>query len=113
MMSNYLNKEVEVTMDRPLGSKHPKYDWSYPINYGFIANTKQGDGKEIDAYCIGPKEALNKFKGTCIAYIKRSDDPGDNKLIVVDEENKNITDEQILKMVNFQEQFFSPTIVRS
>jgi len=100
-------------MDRPLGSKHPKYDYEYPINYGFIENTMQGDGEEIDAYCIGPKEALKKFTGICVAYIKRSDDPEDFKLIVVDKNNIYVTDSETLKAVHFQEQFFSPTVMRS
>lgn len=113
MIKKYLNKEVEVVMDRKLGSKHPKYDWTYPINYGFIPNTTQGDGEEIDAYCIGPVEPLDKFTGTCVAYIQRSDDTGDCKLIVVDDKNLDITDEEILKVVNFQEQFFSPVVIRS
>lgn len=113
MISNYLKKEVEVKMDRPLGSKHPKYNWAYQINYGFIENTMQDDGEEIDAYCIGPTEALDKFRGVCVAYIRRTDDTGDCKLIVVDEKNLDITDEEILKIVNFQEQFFSPVVMRS
>lgn len=111
--SDYIGKEVEVKMDRPLGTKHPKYDWSYPINYGFIENTKQGDGEELDAYVIGPDKPLETFKGKCIAYIERSDDTGDHKLIVVSEGFENISDEDILKAVDFQEQWFKPVVKRN
>jgi inorganic pyrophosphatase len=110
--ADYIGKEVEVRMDRPLGTKHSKYDWSYLINYGFIENTIQGDGEELDAYVIGPKEPLKKFKGKCVAYIERLDDTGDYKLIVVSEDFENISDEDILKAVNFQEQWFSPVVKR-
>jgi len=39
----FLNKIVTVKIDRALGSKHPKFDYIYPINYGFIPNTISGE----------------------------------------------------------------------
>ena len=51
--TDYLGKEVRVTIDRKLGSKHPKHGFMYMINYGFIPNTVSGDGKELDAYYLG------------------------------------------------------------
>lgn len=41
-------------MDRPLGTKHPKHGWEYPVNYGYIPGTVSGDGEELDAYILGP-----------------------------------------------------------
>ena len=38
-MDKYLNKKVDIKIDRQLGTKHPKFDWLYPINYGFVAGT--------------------------------------------------------------------------
>ena len=39
-MNNYatkfLNKVVNVKVDRPLGSKHSKHDIYYSFNYGYI-----------------------------------------------------------------------------
>lgn len=29
-----IGKEVSAVMDRPLGSKHPKWGFIYPVNYG-------------------------------------------------------------------------------
>ena len=42
----YLEKQVTVKIDRPLGSSHSeKYpNHIYPINYGYIENTISGDG---------------------------------------------------------------------
>ena len=48
----YLGKEVDVKMDRPMGSKHPKWGFVYPVNYGYIPNTISGDGEELDAYVL-------------------------------------------------------------
>lgn len=30
---------VEVKMDRPIGEKHPKHGFIYPVNYGYVPNT--------------------------------------------------------------------------
>ena len=55
----FLGKMVNVQMDRPLGTKHPKHGFVYEVNYGFIPNTISGDGEELDAYVLGPDKPLN------------------------------------------------------
>lgn len=110
--SDYLGKTVTVTIDRPLGSMHPKFGWKYPINYGFIPDTLSPDGEELDAYVIGIDEAVNAFTGVCIAVIHRTNDD-DDKLIVVPKDQTEMTDEEIRKTTDFQEQYFVSEIVRS
>ena len=40
---------LTVTVDRPLGSSHPKYpEHIYPLNYGYIEGMTGGDGEEQD-----------------------------------------------------------------
>jgi inorganic pyrophosphatase len=49
----YLNKlarENEIVIDRPKGTKHPKYDFFYEFDYGYIKNTKTTDGGGIDVF---------------------------------------------------------------
>lgn len=59
-----LGKLVKVTVDRPLGSYHPKNkDMYYPINYGYIEGIIAGDGEEQDAYIIGIDEPIKEFTG--------------------------------------------------
>jgi len=41
--SNYLGKKVKVIVDRKLGSKHPKHEFIYMINYDYIFNIISGD----------------------------------------------------------------------
>ena len=102
---------VKVIVDRPLGTFHPKHkDVYYSVNYGYIPNTISGDGEEIDCYVLGIFEALEKFKGKCIAVIHRINDD-DDKLVVVPE-SKNYTDEQIRALTEFQERFFESEIIR-
>ena len=108
--SNYLGQTVSVVMDRPLGSKHPKHGFIYPVNYGYIPNTISGDAEELDAYVLGVQEPINKFTGKCIAIIHRTDD-NDDKLIVVPE-GIDLSNEEIEKEVAFQEKWFHHIIIR-
>ena len=49
-----IGRKVKVTVDRPLGSRHPEYtDMVYPVNYGYIAGIIAPDGEEQDAYILG------------------------------------------------------------
>ena len=105
-----MGKIVNVKMDRPLGSKHPKHGFIYPVNYGFVPNTVSGDGEELDAYVLAVNTPLETFSGRCIAVIHRTDDD-DDKLIVVPN-GQNITDKEIEEQTKFQEQWFKHIIVR-
>jgi inorganic pyrophosphatase len=99
---------VTVKVDRPMGSKHPKHGFIYPVNYGYIEGIKAPDGDDLDAYVLGVFEPVKEFKGKCIAFIERSDD-NDRKMIVVPED-KSYSREQILALTEFQERFFKPKL---
>ncbi|MGI5846071.1 MAG: Type 1 glutamine amidotransferase-like domain-containing protein [Alphaproteobacteria bacterium] len=111
LAKQYLNKIVNVRIDRPLGSKHPKHGFIYETNYGFIPNTISGDGKELDAYVLGINKPMDEFTGRCIAIIHRTDDD-DDKLIVVPDSTK-ITDEEIESLTAYQEKWFKHIIIRN
>ena len=110
-MNEYLNQKLYIKIDRPMGSKHPKYDMIYPINYGYLPNTISGDGEEIDCYLLGVNEPVNDYTGTCIAIIKRLND-NDDKLIIVPDNNYNLTNEEIDKEIDFVEKYFKHIIIR-
>ncbi len=107
---SYLNTLVNVHIDRKMGSKHPKHDYIYPVNYGYIPNTISGDNEELDAYILGVFEPLENFTGKCIAIIHRLND-NDDKLIVVPNE-RNFTNNEIQVLTEFQERFFKSEIWR-
>lgn len=107
---DYIGKIVTVKMDRPLGSKHPKHGFIYPVNYGYIPNTVSGDEEELDAYVLGVHEPLETFEGKVIAVVVRLND-NDDKLVVVPN-NKSYTNDQILALTEFQEQYFKVKIIR-
>ncbi|MGL5530700.1 MAG: inorganic diphosphatase [Culicoidibacterales bacterium] len=104
----YLGKRATIEIDRPLGSKHPRYDLIYPVNYGFIPETVAGDGKEIDVYLLGVFEPLQKSDVEIIALIERMDDI-EFKLVAV-QSGKHYSVEQIYALVEFQERFFKVQI---
>jgi inorganic pyrophosphatase len=106
----FLQKTVTANIDRPLGSKHQKWNFEYPINYGFIPNTKSGDGEEIDAYVLGVDEPLKEFVGKCIAIIHRLDEDDDKLVLAPD--SIDFADEEIRVATKFQEKFFKSVIVR-
>jgi inorganic pyrophosphatase len=40
-----------LTIDRPKGSAHPRYpNFLYPLDYGYLAGTRSGDGDGIDVW---------------------------------------------------------------
>lgn len=42
----------KLVIDRPEGSRHPKYPHViYPLDYGYLSDTSGGDGNEIDIWC--------------------------------------------------------------
>jgi inorganic pyrophosphatase len=108
---NYLDKEVEVVVDRPIGSKHPKYGYKYPINYGYVPGTKMPDGEELDVFVLGIDAPLEEFSGKCIAVIHRTNDNEDK--LVVAPLGKSFTDGEIEKLVEFQEKWFKHELIRS
>ena len=106
---DFLGKKVKVVIDRPIGSKHPKWNFIYPINYGYVPNTVSGDDEELDAYIVGIFEPVEEYEGKCIAVIHRLDDD-DDKLVIAPEE-KIYTKQQIEALVEFQERFFKHEII--
>ena len=106
---SYLGKMLTIKIDRPLGSKHPKHGFIYPVNYGYVPNTVSGDGEELDCYVLGVFEPLEEFTGKCIAIIHRTND-NDDKLIIVPD-GKRYTKEQIQALTEFQEQYFESEII--
>ena len=106
----FLGQKVNVIIDRSLGSKHPKHGFTYEVNYGYIPNTKSPDGEEQDVYVLGIDKPIDKIIGVCIAIIHRTND-NDDKLIVTPN-GKDFSDEEIEKLIAFQEKWFKHVILR-
>ncbi len=105
-----IGKEVEVIVDRMMGTYHPEHpEIYYPINYGYIDGIFAPDGEEQDAYIVGVNEPITVFKGVVIAIIRRYDDIEEKW--VVAPMGQTFFKEEIAKLVNFQERYFSYDII--
>ncbi len=46
-----LVKSSEIVIDRPKGTRHPRYpDLVFPLDYGYLKGTTGGDGDGIDVW---------------------------------------------------------------
>ena len=109
-LTPYLGTHVEVVVDRPLGSLHPRHpDIVYPVNYGELPGTVSGDGRPIDAYLLGPDVPVQRAAGTVIGVIVREDDVEDK--LVVYTEGKSVSAEEIWERVWFQERYFQARLI--
>ena len=106
-LSKYLNKDIKVFVDRPIGYNH--HGVLYTQNYGYIKEFKALDNEYQDAYIIGVNKPIDYFEGKIIAIINRTNDIED-KLVVCDK-NKNYTKDEIKKLVEFQEKYFKSKII--
>ena len=108
--ADVLGRPVHCVMDRPLGSRHPRYpDMLYTVNYGCVPGVLAGDGAEQDVYVLGPTAPLETFDGVVIAVIHRFDDCEDKW--VVAEAGARYTAEDIRAAVAFQEKYYRSEIL--
>ena len=103
----FLGREIQVQIDRPKGSRHPRLDFIYETNYGFVPGTQAGDGHEIDVYVLDQDEALEEFRGVCIAVIVRKDDD-EHKLVAAEAPIKL---DQIIKQTDFVESYYDTEVI--
>ena len=104
-----LGRVVKVIVDRPLGTYHPKHkDIYYSVNYGYVEGIIVADGEEQDAYILGVNEPIKEFNGKVIAVIHRFNDIEEKW--VVAPKGASFTKDEIMKQVDFQEQFFKTEI---
>ena len=107
---DFLGKNVNIKIDRKLGTRHPKHGFMYMLNYGYIPNSISGDGEELDAYLLGEYEPVNISSGKVIAIIHRTNDDDDK--LIVSKDGKNYSDNAIKALTEFQERFFESIIIR-
>jgi len=109
-IDSVIGRIVTITVDRPLGSYHPKHkDIYYPVNYGYVEGVMAPDGEEQDAYILGLDEPVEEFTGKIIAIVHRNNDV-EEKWVVAPEEI-TFTKEDIMEQIHFQEQYFDSEIV--
>ena len=105
-----IGKYVNVIVDRPYGTRHPKHpNIVYNVNYGYIKGIIGGDGEGQDVYILGVNAPVKEFYGKVIAIIHRIDDVEDKWVVAPD--GMTFTKEEIMELVSFQEKFFKSEII--
>lgn len=109
LVKSYLGKTVNINIDRPIGTAHPKHtDIIYPINYGYIPNVIGGDGEELDVYLLGVNVSVSEYTAHIIGIVHRINDVEDK--LVSAPIGITFTKEEISKAVHFQEQYYESEI---
>lgn len=109
IVKSYLGKTVNIKIDRPIGTTHPKHpNIVYPINYGYIPNVIGGDGEELDVYLLGVNVPVSEYNAHVIGIVHRINDIEDK--LVAAPIGITFTKEEISKAVHFQEQYYESEI---
>ncbi len=109
LVKSFLGKTVDIKIDRPIGSNHPKHPGLiYPVNYGYIPHVLGGDGKELDVYLLGVDIPVKEYTARIIGIVHRHNDVEDK--LVAAPEGFSFDQKQISEAVHFQEQYFESEI---
>ena len=89
ILKGLIGKEIDVIIDRPIGTTHPKYkDMIYLVNYGYIDGFYGGDNEYQDVYILGEDKPLSNYRD--YGYLSSN---------------------EIEEAINFQEKYFKHEII--
>ncbi len=109
--SDIIGMTVSGTIDRPLGSTHPRIPGlTYTVNYGYVDGVFAKDGSEQDIYLLGEDKPVGTFTGRVIAVWHRFNDVEDKWIVSAD--GRDFSDEEITDSIAFQEKFFDGELFR-
>jgi inorganic pyrophosphatase len=98
-----LIKSSEIVIDRPKGTRHPRYpDLIFPLDYGYLKGTAGGDGDGIDVWQGSAMHRRLTAIG-CTVDMKKKD--AEIKLII------GCTDEEISIIEKFLNGFYMSAII--
>ena len=110
-LEKMIGKDVEVYIDRSIGSTHPKYNnIIYPVNYGYMKEITAVDGDYQDVYVLGEENKIDYCVGKVYAVVERDNDVEDKLIVTTDDRDYSI--EEIKAKIDFQEKYFKYKIVK-
>ncbi|MDZ8067008.1 MAG: hypothetical protein RMY64_15525 [Nostoc sp. DedQUE08] len=81
-----------LKIDRPKGTSHPRYpSFVYPLDYGYLQDTRSGDGNDIDVW-IGSLSNQTVTAVICSVDLEKRDTEIKILLGCTSEENQAILD---------------------
>ena len=109
-IAGVLGRHVRVTVDRPIGTRHPeRRDTVYRLNYGYVADVLAADNEWQDAYIWGVKEPLPVFEGEVVAVIHRLNDVEDKWVVAAP--GTRLTAEDVRAATAFTEQYYQSVVL--
>ncbi len=109
-LASVLGRRVRVTVDRPIGSRHPeRRDTVYRLNYGYVADVLAADNEWQDAYVWGVKEPVPVFEGEVVAVIHRLNDVEDKWVVAAP--GTRLTEEEVRAGTAFTEQYYQSIVL--
>jgi len=107
-----IGKIYHIEIDRPIGSPHRKHpEILYPINYGYVPGLLGGDQEEQDVYVLDFDIPIKEIEVTIIAVMYREDDI-ETKWVGVVNPSIKYTNKEILRIVQFQEQYYKSHVIQ-
>ncbi len=103
-LKDWAGRNVDVVVDRPLGSAHPEYpELIYEVNYGYVPGTLAPDGEPLDVYILGADRPLERCTAKVIALVRRRDDVEDKFVVAL---SGTWDEAAIARATAFQERWF-------
>lgn len=104
-----LGRRVRVTVDRPVGSRHPEHsELHYLLNHGYVADVLASDNEWQDAYVLGVFTPLELFEGEVVAVIHRLDGTEDQWIVAAP--GARPTADEVRTATAFAEQYYRTEI---
>ncbi|MBI5410284.1 MAG: hypothetical protein HZA14_13055 [Nitrospirae bacterium] len=110
MIRREAERKVVVFVDKPMGSKHPRFGWTYPINCGYVRRACTIHGDTLSVYILGVDRPINIFSGKAIAVVYRRTET--TYRLVVAPDGIDFSDNEIEKAIEFENEKHNRLILR-
>lgn len=100
-----LGRNVRVRVARPIGTKHPKFGFTYERNFGFVEGVKSPNGLPQGAYILGIDHPVREFEGRVAAVVRRENRRGVAWVVVP--KSKRLIESEIREDLEFAEKYCS------
>lgn len=98
-----LGKNVRVRVARPIGTKHPKFGFTYERNFGFVEGVRSPNGLPQGAYILGVDHPVREFEGRVAAVLKRENRRGVAWVVVP--KSRRLIESEIRDALEFAEKY--------
>lgn len=103
-----LGKNVRVRVARPIGTKHPKFGFTYELNFGFVEGVRSPNGLPQGAYIFGIDHPVREFEGRLAAVLHRENRRGVAWVVVP--KSKRPIESEIRNALEFSEKYCDYTL---